>query len=294
KVLNNMDAHIDYIKHSQEHADTLREIFEHARALRPLDNDLDYACKIVQRIQEVIVYVKATCPSLTKHSEKLVAVTPLNKNKKVRLSKLLSGIWTPDAQAYDMKPLLAHQLCSQTSGYYKICQFYDSDLEVAFRKHACYIRELEGVDLLKGSRVSNLYILSLKDMMLSSLIYFLSKASKTKSWLWRRRVSYLNLDSITVLAIQGLLYLLKFPVDGGIVTIYNTVAPPKECNTVTCDVTQTQRQHATKVTNLKVAIHPDYPEQEVSIGGRCLIRVGRLFAHSYKETSISLHGNRNT
>ncbi|GJW26493.1 reverse transcriptase domain-containing protein [Tanacetum coccineum] len=61
--------------------------------------------------------------------------------------------------------------------------------------------------------------------------------------------------------------MLKFPVDGGIVTIYNTAAPPKECNTVTCDVAQTQRQHATKVTNLKVAIHPDYPEQEVSIGG---------------------------
>ncbi|GJU36181.1 reverse transcriptase domain-containing protein [Tanacetum coccineum] len=47
----------------------------------------------------------------------------------------------------------------------------------------------------------------------------------------------------------------------------NTAAPPKECNTVTGDVTQTNRQHATKVTNLKVAIHPDYPEQEVSIGG---------------------------
>ncbi|GKD44665.1 reverse transcriptase domain-containing protein [Tanacetum coccineum] len=29
--------------------------------------------------------------------------------------------------------------------------------------------------------------------------------------------------------------MLKFPVDGGIVTIYNTAAPPKECNTVTCD-----------------------------------------------------------
>ncbi|GJZ65485.1 reverse transcriptase domain-containing protein [Tanacetum coccineum] len=61
--------------------------------------------------------------------------------------------------------------------------------------------------------------------------------------------------------------MLKFPVDSGIVTIYNTAAPPKECNAVTCDVTQTQRQHATKVTNLKVAIHLDYPEQEVSIGG---------------------------
>ncbi|GJV82399.1 reverse transcriptase domain-containing protein [Tanacetum coccineum] len=61
--------------------------------------------------------------------------------------------------------------------------------------------------------------------------------------------------------------MLKFPVDGGIVTIYNTAAPPQECNIVTCDVTQTQRQHATKMTNLKVVIHPDYPEQEVSIGG---------------------------
>ncbi|GJU90864.1 reverse transcriptase domain-containing protein [Tanacetum coccineum] len=61
--------------------------------------------------------------------------------------------------------------------------------------------------------------------------------------------------------------MLKFPVDGGIVTIYNTAAPPKECNTVTCDVTQDQRHTQTKVTNLKVAIHPITPEQEVSIGG---------------------------
>ncbi|GKE99563.1 hypothetical protein Tco_0022914, partial [Tanacetum coccineum] len=38
----------DYIKHSREHADTLREIVKHARALRPLDSDLDSACKYVQ------------------------------------------------------------------------------------------------------------------------------------------------------------------------------------------------------------------------------------------------------
>nr|GEZ62471.1 reverse transcriptase domain-containing protein [Tanacetum cinerariifolium] len=63
--------------------------------------------------------------------------------------------------------------------------------------------------------------------------------------------------------------MLKFPVDGGIVTIYNTTVPPRECNTVSCDATQTQTQtqHTVKVINLKVAIHPDYPEQEVSIGG---------------------------
>ncbi|GKB05968.1 retrovirus-related pol polyprotein from transposon TNT 1-94 [Tanacetum coccineum] len=36
-------------------------------------------------------------------------------------------------------------------------QFCDSDIEVAFRKHICYVCDLEGVDLLKGSRGSNLY-----------------------------------------------------------------------------------------------------------------------------------------
>nr|GEX11460.1 copia protein [Tanacetum cinerariifolium] len=44
KVLKNKDAHLDYIKHSTEHADTLRKIVESARALIPLDSNLDSAC----------------------------------------------------------------------------------------------------------------------------------------------------------------------------------------------------------------------------------------------------------
>ncbi|GKF35836.1 hypothetical protein Tco_0112594, partial [Tanacetum coccineum] len=62
--------------------------------------------------------------------------------------------------------------------------FCDSNLEVAFRQHTCFIRNLEGVDLLTGSRGNNPYTLSLGDMMASSPICLLSKASKTKSWLW--------------------------------------------------------------------------------------------------------------
>nr|GEY19308.1 retrovirus-related Pol polyprotein from transposon TNT 1-94 [Tanacetum cinerariifolium] len=49
-------------------------------------------------------------------------------------------------------------------------QFYDSDLEVAFRQHTCFIRNLDGVDLLTGSRGNNLYTLSQQDMMTSSPI----------------------------------------------------------------------------------------------------------------------------
>ncbi|GJT48867.1 hypothetical protein Tco_0975024 [Tanacetum coccineum] len=44
-------------------------------------------------------------------------------------------------------------------------QFCDSNLEVTFRQHTCFIHNLEGVDLLTGSRGNNLYTLSLGDMM---------------------------------------------------------------------------------------------------------------------------------
>nr|GEW33612.1 integrase, catalytic region, zinc finger, CCHC-type, peptidase aspartic, catalytic [Tanacetum cinerariifolium] len=70
---------------------------------------------------------------------------------------------------------------------FSVGQFCDSDLEVAFRQHTCFIRNLDGVDLLTGSRGNNLYTLSIQDMMASSLICLLSKTSKTKSWLWHRR-----------------------------------------------------------------------------------------------------------
>nr|GEZ06333.1 retrovirus-related Pol polyprotein from transposon TNT 1-94 [Tanacetum cinerariifolium] len=53
---------------------------------------------------------------------------------------------------------------------FSVGQFCDSGLEVAFRQHTCFICNLEGVDLLTGSRGNNLYTLSLEDMMASSPI----------------------------------------------------------------------------------------------------------------------------
>ncbi|GJW02406.1 putative ribonuclease H-like domain-containing protein [Tanacetum coccineum] len=87
---------------------------------------------------------------------------------------------------------------------FSVGQFCDSNLEVAFRQHTCFICNLEGVDLLTGSRGNNLYTLSLGDMMASSPVCLLSKASKTKSWLWHRRLSHLNVGAINHLARHGL------------------------------------------------------------------------------------------
>ncbi|GJY59267.1 hypothetical protein Tco_0459159 [Tanacetum coccineum] len=66
---------------------------------------------------------------------------------------------------------------------FSVGQFCDSDLEVAFRKHTCFVRDLNGTYILKGSRGTNLYTISIDEMMKSSPICLLSKASKSKSWL---------------------------------------------------------------------------------------------------------------
>ncbi|GJS06057.1 retrovirus-related pol polyprotein from transposon TNT 1-94 [Tanacetum coccineum] len=99
---------------------------------------------------------------------------------------------------------------------FSIDQFCDSDLEVAFRKHTCFVRDLDGVDLIKGSHGTNLYTISIEDMMWSSPICLLSKASKNKSWLWHRRLNHLNFGTINDLARKDLvrgLPRLKFEKD---------------------------------------------------------------------------------
>ncbi|GJZ38521.1 retrovirus-related pol polyprotein from transposon TNT 1-94 [Tanacetum coccineum] len=99
---------------------------------------------------------------------------------------------------------------------FSVGQFCDSDVEVAFRKHSCYVRDVDGVELLKGSRGSNMYTIFVEDMMKSSLICLLSKGSKNKSWLWHHRLNHLNFDTINDVARKDLvrgLPRLKFEKD---------------------------------------------------------------------------------
>ncbi|GJU15816.1 integrase, catalytic region, zinc finger, CCHC-type containing protein [Tanacetum coccineum] len=57
-------------------------------------------------------------------------------------------------------------------------QFCNSDLEVTFRKHTCFVRDINGTDILKGSHGTNLYMISIDEMLKSSpIICLLSKAS---------------------------------------------------------------------------------------------------------------------
>nr|GEU80131.1 retrovirus-related Pol polyprotein from transposon TNT 1-94 [Tanacetum cinerariifolium] len=325
KLRNNRTTHSDYLKHTQEETATLREIAEHERSLNPLNTSLYYACKYTKRIQGLLIIIRQTFPCINDLGDKLMAVTLMNKTKRVRftepvtssgnknvktvsssnivsnkpmlsstgvnLSTSASGsqpsdntkkdkirqtpssskknkieayprnvvqivLWYLDSGCFKHmtkdRPQLTNFVnkflgmvkfgndhVAKIMGYgdyqignvtilrvyfveglghnlFSIRKFCDSELEVAFRQHTCFIRNLEGVDLLFGSRGKILYTLSLGDMMKTSPICLLSNASKTKSWLWYRRLSHLNFGAINYLARQGLvrgLPRLKFKKD---------------------------------------------------------------------------------
>ncbi|GKA70524.1 retrovirus-related pol polyprotein from transposon TNT 1-94 [Tanacetum coccineum] len=371
-VKNNRESHIYYLKHTMEQAAILREIVEQAKSLNPLDSASYTACKYVKLIQELLGYVRDTCPDIhtpikpstsasgskpsgnTKNDRILRTPSSNEKNKvEVQYSKVKSKLnkqnsdsknvcnehvkhpvkvfnsvgykWKPTrrtftlvgnawtltritatnkvplrvpiplevvapnhivTRVYTRRPKVPKSIpISKTkviqivlwylaSGYSKhmtrdrsqltnfvhkfldtfkfgndqvakimgygdyqignvtisrvyyveglghnlfsIGQFCDSDLEVAFRKHTCFVYNSEGVDLLLGSRETNLYSLSIGDMTASSPICLLSKATKTKLWLWHRRLSHLKFGALNHLARNGLvcgLPRLKFEKD---------------------------------------------------------------------------------
>ncbi|GKA00561.1 retrovirus-related pol polyprotein from transposon TNT 1-94 [Tanacetum coccineum] len=368
KVKNNKEAYEYYLKHTMEQVAILRELVEQAKSRNPLDSATYSACIYVKQIQELLGYVRDIYPDIHKPSEKLVAVTPINKKNTVRFANIVasSSIMPKNSDSknicnehvkHPVKGAQAlcsvcneclfdanHDMClidhvnsmnvcdksasknnkkrkewkhtgkvitatnkvplrvpiplkvvapehvvtriytrrpkvpkfvpnskpkvvqivmwyldsgcskhmtedrsqltnfvhkflgtikfgndqvAKIMGYgdyhignvtisrvyyvevlghnlFSVGQFCDSDLEVAFRKHTCLVCNLEGVDLLSGSRGTNLYSLSIRDIMASSPICLLLKATKTKSWLWHRRLSHLNFSALNHLARNGL------------------------------------------------------------------------------------------
>ncbi|GJQ94596.1 integrase, catalytic region, zinc finger, CCHC-type containing protein [Tanacetum coccineum] len=176
---NNKDVHQDYLRVNKGHVETLHELLEEARALKPLDEHIGYASKFVERIQELLVYVVE------------IVLWYLDS----RFSKYMTG-QRDKLLNFVSKFIGTFRFGNNHFAAIIAGQFYNSDLEVAFRKHTCFIRNLDGVDLLSGSRGSKLYTISIKDMMKSSPICLLSKASKIESWLWHRRLSHLNFNTI--------------------------------------------------------------------------------------------------
>nr|GEY88172.1 hypothetical protein [Tanacetum cinerariifolium] len=221
KLQNNRTVHYDYLKHTLEETATLRELVKNERLPNPLNTSLDYACKYTKRIQELLIILKQTCLCINNLGDKIIAVTLMNKNKKIRFSEPITSSrntpikTTSSSNVFSNKPMLSSTRvnmptnasrskpldiasvpnsklnvnfdpqCATCNGclfsvkfgndhvvkimsygdynignviisrvyfveglrhnLFSVGQFYDSDLEVAFRQHTCFIRNLEGL-----------------------------------------------------------------------------------------------------------------------------------------------------
>nr|GEY64003.1 retrovirus-related Pol polyprotein from transposon TNT 1-94 [Tanacetum cinerariifolium] len=66
---------------------------------------------------------------------------------------------------------------------FSVGQFCDADLEVAFRKSTCFVRDLQGNDLLTGNHGSDLYTISLQESASSTPLCLMAKATPTQAWI---------------------------------------------------------------------------------------------------------------
>ncbi|GJX04251.1 retrovirus-related pol polyprotein from transposon TNT 1-94 [Tanacetum coccineum] len=141
--------------------------------------------------------------STKKHKKQNIWFTSTNAVPSKQTTSHSDDIQKPELKVTSRKPKNVKNIgcpdCTVRFGNDQIARIMGCILE-----NTCFIRNLEGVDLLSGSHDTNLYAISLDDILKSSPICLLSKASKTKSWLWHRRLSHLNFSTLNKLAKDGL------------------------------------------------------------------------------------------
>ncbi|GJR96355.1 hypothetical protein Tco_0268529 [Tanacetum coccineum] len=116
KLLNKKTAHSAYIKHTQEEATVLRDLVEHVKSKYPLDQSLESACRYAKRIQELLTNISKTCPSINNADGKLVAVTPKNKDKRVRFTEPVTSSGNTNTKTSSSSNLVSNKPMLSSTG----------------------------------------------------------------------------------------------------------------------------------------------------------------------------------
>ncbi|GJV28177.1 retrovirus-related pol polyprotein from transposon TNT 1-94 [Tanacetum coccineum] len=152
---------------------------------------------------------KAKVPKIanqTKLKPQVMKPKKVRSNERLALpkpSKTRSCLrWSPTGRIFDRKGNIIESNASESQSE---CSNGDNAyIEVAFRRNSYFVKNLEGVDLLKGNRSTNLYTINLHDKASASPICLVARATSTKLWLWHQRLSHLNFDTINDLARNNL------------------------------------------------------------------------------------------
>ncbi|GJQ96538.1 retrovirus-related pol polyprotein from transposon TNT 1-94 [Tanacetum coccineum] len=94
KLLNKKTAHSAYIKHTQEEATVLRDLVEH----------------------ELLTNISKTCPSINNADGKVVAVTPKNKDKRVRFTEPVTSSGNTNTKTSSSSNLVSNKPMLSSTG----------------------------------------------------------------------------------------------------------------------------------------------------------------------------------
>nr|GEZ00753.1 retrovirus-related Pol polyprotein from transposon TNT 1-94 [Tanacetum cinerariifolium] len=203
KLRNNNTAHTDYLRHTQEETATLRELVESERLLNPLNTSLDYALnrKFWQPTGKMFTTVRHIWKPTGWTFTLVGNVCPLTRIATTAIVPFREPI---PIESNTDKPVVT--LVVQIVLWY---------LDSGCSKHMTgdrsqlinFVHKFLGTVKFRSDHLAK--IMGYGD-------YKIMNASKTKSWIWHRRLSHLNFGEINHLARQGLvrgLSKLKFEKD---------------------------------------------------------------------------------
>ncbi|GJT95142.1 hypothetical protein Tco_1090660 [Tanacetum coccineum] len=116
KLLNKKTAYSSYIKHTQEEAVILKDLVEYVKSNYPLDHSLKFAYRYTKRIQELLTNISKTCPCINNYGKKLVAVTPKNKDKRVRFTEPITSSGNTNIKTTSSSNLVSNKPMLSSTG----------------------------------------------------------------------------------------------------------------------------------------------------------------------------------
>nr|GEU85668.1 hypothetical protein [Tanacetum cinerariifolium] len=116
RLLNNKTVRYDYLRLTQEQATIFREVVKQGKSQNPLNNSLYHACKYTKRIHKLLILIKQTCPSINNSSDKLVAVTAKNKDKRVRFTEPVTSLGNTNIKTTSSSNLVSNKPMLSSTG----------------------------------------------------------------------------------------------------------------------------------------------------------------------------------
>ncbi|GKF64448.1 hypothetical protein Tco_0187896, partial [Tanacetum coccineum] len=99
-----------------EISDLNASLQEKVMVITALNNSLDSACKYTKRIQELLIIIRQTCLSINNSSDKLVVVTPKNKDKRVRFTETVTSLGSTNTKTASSSNLVSNKPMLSSTG----------------------------------------------------------------------------------------------------------------------------------------------------------------------------------